>query len=130
MSFVRTYDARIIEITEKGCFKEFDGVLYAFTDKDSAYRYENGKEVFKKADNIKELFDEFVFDTPEERDRMSWTYVCDNGTPRKEMMENMKYLESQKIKYKIYGAIWSPKGLIYIAEMDKRGNVVRLINNN
>ena len=70
------------------------------------------KRVIKQSENIEELFDRFV--------------VIDKET--KEVMNIVSFLEYAKLwascKYNIYGAIWTSKGLIYVAKMDDKGKLV------
>ena len=54
--------------------------------------------IFKQADNLKELCDEFVFNE---------TLIYDET--------EMKWLVSQGCE--VYGCIWTSKGLIYVAKM-------------
>ena len=113
--YIRTKDGRIIGITEKGCIKEFDNKLYAFRDSSFSYRFENGYEVVKQADTIEELCDEFVFDGGDD-------------TPLLCTYEELKYWfnHSKEQQYKIrncYGAIWTNKGLKYVAKMNNKGEL-------
>ena len=105
--YIRTED-KIIDVSYWE--KDDKGNYYTWENDDfcANRKYIYKTDIIKESDNLKELLDEYVFDTPEERDRMSWTYVCDNGTPRKQMMENIKCLEIKKlnIKYMVrYGLI-------------------------
>ena len=65
----------------------------------------------KESDNIEDLFDEFVWVTPEGEHRIKpktgdglWYLCCD-----------------YKKGHQIYGAIWTDKGLIYIAKLTDEG---------
>lgn len=70
------------------------------------------EQVIKQSENIEELCDRFV--------------VIDKET--KEVMNIVSFLEYAKLwsscKYNIYGAIWTSKGLIYVAKMDDKGKLV------
>ena len=65
----------------------------------------------KESDNIEDLFDEFVWVTPEGEHHIKpktgdglWYLCCD-----------------YKKGHQIYGAIWTDKGLIYIAKLTEEG---------
>ena len=68
-------------------------------------------QVIKQSENIEELCDRFV--------------VMDKET--KEVMDIVYFLEYAKLwsycKYNIYGAIWTDKGLIYVAKMNDKGEL-------
>ena len=86
-------------------------------DKQGYYidRYEEDvvlkKRVIKQSENIEELCDRFV--------------VIDKET--KEVMDIVSFLAYAKLwsycKYNIYGAIWTDKGLIYVAKMNDEGDL-------
>ena len=69
------------------------------------------KRVIKQSENLEELCDRFV--------------VIDKET--KEVMNIVSFLEYAKLwaycKYNIYGAIWTDKGLIYVAKMNDKGEL-------
>ena len=69
-------------------------------------------QVIKQSENIEELCDRFV--------------VMDKET--KEVISIVSFLEYAKLwsycKYNIYGAIWTDKGLIYVARMNDKGELV------
>ena len=68
-------------------------------------------QVIKQSENIEELCDRFV--------------VMDKET--KEVMNIVSFLEYAKLwsycKYNIYGAIWTDKGLIFVAKMNDEGDL-------
>ena len=68
-------------------------------------------QVIKQSENIEELCDRFV--------------VMDKET--KEVMDIVYFLEYAKLwsycKYNIYGAIWTDKGLIFVARMNYKGDL-------
>jgi len=73
------------------------------------------RDVIKQADNIKELCDDFVVCHSEVNNGLP--FIC----PKKnDLLENMFKLW---IYYKIspYGAIWTDKGLIYVAKLNDKG---------
>ena len=79
-------------------------------------------DIIKQADTIEELCDEFVFNSDVS------SYVID-----KKHIEHIKetilkiYKENDETDYvkamhpKFYGAIWTSKGLIYVAKMNEKG---------
>ena len=111
MNYIRTKDGRIIDTT-----KIATGSKYM----DFATNDESFKEIFKtesllKADTIEELCDVFVID---------WL-----PTNHKDIFAIDEY--SKKVvegcignnKTKVYGAIWTDKGLIYVAKMNDEGEL-------
>ena len=102
--YIRTKN-RIYKVESKTCHKK----AY-FID-----RYEEDvilkEHVIKQADTIEELCDRFV--------------VIDKET--KEVVNIVSFLAYAKLwsycKYNIYGAIWTSKGLIYVAKMDSDGKL-------
>ena len=111
MSYIRTKDGRIVDTTK---YPEHPASLsvqasdYALT--------------IKESENLEELCDEFVY--------------IENGKPRVLDRVITRTLKEKGIKYaeKIYsqpnwnglmfGAIWTNKGLIYVAKMDNEGKLV------
>ena len=65
-------------------------------------------EILEQADTIEELCDEFVA----YHKTLKLTY-CIRPTPFKKQDEN----------FNIYGAIWTNKGLIYVAKMNEQGEL-------
>lgn len=73
------------------------------------------KRQYKKADTIKDLCDTFVFDDGD-------------GQPILCTYEELVYWFNHSLKeqYKVrncYGAIWTDKGLIYVAKMNDKGEL-------
>lgn len=73
----------------------------------------NPSDIIKQADTIDELCDEFIWVTPEGEHHIKpktgdglWYLCCD-----------------YKKGHQIYGAIWTDKGLIYVAKMNKEGEL-------
>lgn len=102
MKYIRTKDGRIINIR------------YALEDKEKIYDYGWNDEIIihaykcdiiKQADTIEELCDEFV------SVRDNWHDLWDN------------FIEPSIIcsESDIYGAIWTDKGLIYVAQANDKG---------
>lgn len=118
MKYVRTKEHKIIKIDEKGCIKQFNSKLYAFRDKTFAYRYENGQEVVKQADTIEELCDRYVLSDIDiiflNKDKTQYRF---------ENEYTWYYITKNELRKGIYGAIWTDKGLIYVAKMNDKGEL-------
>ena len=116
--YIRTKEDKIIKIDEKGCIKEFDmfgkKTLFAFRDKNYSYRFENGKEIIKQADTIDELCDEFIIVNTKTNHHRIWLYSNDD------LRSHYFYNKNTK---EVYGAIWTSKGLIYVAKMNEKGDL-------
>ncbi len=69
--------------------------------------------VVKQADNIEELFDEIIA-----HNHKTPLDVKDVFSITKELNYALDYMEDG---YTIYGAIWTDKGLIYVAKMNEKG---------
>ena len=110
MNYIRTKDGRIIDTT-----KIATGSKYM----DFATNDESFKEIFKtesllKADTIEQLCDEFVL-----VDKMTGKHCLDD-------INDYYYLKEEVDEYEVFGAIWTDKGLIYVAKMNDDG-VLELI---
>ena len=80
---------------------------------------EYGKEYYKNskiADTIEELCDEFVCLGSAEYQK----YVKHS---LKEALQKKEWLERKGYTCNIYGAIWTDKGLIYVAKMNDKGEL-------
>lgn len=120
MKYIRTKDGRILKGSNYGF-----GVGMPYKNYD-----------VKIADNIEELCDEFV---AENRTGHKWivyittkTYEDSEGNIIEYKVYGNKYTEEyphnliNDIKHeglKIYGAIWTDKGLIYVAKMNEKGEL-------
>lgn len=93
MKYIRTKD-RITEVQKMTIYDKLTG----------DYIHE------KQADTIEELCDEFVIADVEHK---SWERVF---KPTLELV-----IKDYEKPYEIYGAIWTDKGLIYVAKMNERG---------
>lgn len=74
-------------------------------------------EIIKVADTIEELCDEFVIDDK----RNNVHYIMDYYDVMEELQEGRFHSTDE-----IYGAIWTDKGLIYVAKMNSEGKLVLL----
>lgn len=67
--------------------------------------YIENADIIAKADTIEELCDEFVAVDKETKKHLLFFSTTDSNV------------------YEIYGAIWTDKGLIYVAKMNDKGEV-------
>ena len=106
MKYIRTKDG-IYEIIsdDYGC------EIPVYCDNDFGEKYIQEEDVIKFADTIEELCDEFVI-------------ILGNGKRIITKKHNFKYYFDRNYKIiKIYGAIWTDKGLIYVAKMNEKGEL-------
>lgn len=76
------------------------------------------EDIFKIADTIEELCDEFVFHV---ENQGHW--IINNY---KKALEIAKSFNEDENKFICYGAIWTDKGLIYVAKMNDKGELCLL----
>ena len=76
------------------------------------------KDVIKQADTIEELCDEFVCDH-NNGTRVMQSKECKPQFPFSE--KSIDYLKRNN--HTFYGAIWTDKGLIYVAKMNDKGEL-------
>lgn len=104
MNYIRTEDGKIIELPKKVITTIVLNTKIG--DLKSGYIAEyKGIEVIKQADTIEELCDEFVV---EDKDEFA-------------IFHNSKL--AKQTKGIVYGAIWTDKGLIYVAKMNEKGEL-------
>ena len=109
--------------------KDKKGKQYIVSDRDYFFQIKDNKAIFTygyeeellgQANTIEELCDELVLkdlDT-EMCFTMSAVHIQDIRDNWKNLMDN-DYLKS----HTIYGAIWTDKGLIYVAKMNEKGEL-------
>ena len=102
MKYIRTKDA--IYKVRKPALDE-----YLWEDSVYVYGHEHidNKDIIKRADTIEELVDELV--------------GIDDGKPH--MLRFVPYACLQYWNGGVYGAIWTDKGLIYVAKMNEKGEL-------
>ena len=121
MKYIRTKDGRIREL-------DFDYRTGAFTG-NGYYRYKatpteqanlvHKNFVVKQADTIEELCDRCIIIKREDGFPIILTFY-----EAKEYIDNWKRkIESNNPIIAIYGAIWTGKGLIYVAKMNDKGEL-------
>lgn len=104
MKFIRT-EHNIFEVAS-----ENEKVYFVFSKEKPKHIYPKSKcqtEVIKQAETIEELCDEFVVIRDNEYILVSYSDMKD-------------WFDSSREKY---GAIWTDKGLIYVAKMNEKGEL-------
>ena len=104
MKYVRTKDENnlIIDLTDmKLPYNLIDG--YIDFNKFGMFK------IIKQADTIEELCDAFV-------------EIYNDGTYEITPINDIRFFESYK-NHIVYGAIWTDKGLIYVAKMNDKGEL-------
>ena len=105
MEYIRTknnvYEVRARERCPNGCVITTNGVRVHYTD------------ILRESNSIEELCDEFVWVTPEGEHHI-----------KPETGDGLRCLCCDYKKgHQIYGAIWTDKGLIYVARMNEKGEL-------
>lgn len=114
MKYIRTKDGKIFA-TEQICVPY--NVIEHFIDFNSGGRY----EIIKQADTIEELCDELVVHNPSnDGDFYPKHFVYKNKWET--LLEPMSDYK-KSIGIEIFGAIWTDKGLIYVAKMNEEGEL-------
>lgn len=102
--YIRTKDGRILD------FDKLNEV--------SKLSIDMAEEPIREAKTIEELCDEFVvFDKEQPNGKLLYYKGFENL--KKEFID----FEKDKEKVVIYGAIWTNKGLIYVAKMNDKGDL-------
>ena len=116
MRYIRTKDG--IYDLDKSIWYEFTGrkVRMPYCEE-----YEKQPGLCKTVETIEELCDEFVLDHPLFGDNCKCLYhsfeKAKNGIKKRSDNAHNLY------DFIIYGAIWTDKGLIYVAKMNKEGEL-------
>lgn len=76
---------------------------------------------YKVADTIEELCDEFV--NKDNVSRLPHTFVPRGHWTYEECKEWCSNEYDSKNDYELYGAIWTDKGLIYVAKLNDKGDL-------
>ena len=122
MRYIRTKDGRIIDTStylDKCFVKEQQGgeckwEKFGLGCGNCRYNELKKVEIIKQADTIEELCDEFVLVAPYRFKKPRTGRELDKD------FEDMIYFYTDKDDV-IYGAIWTNKGLIYVAKMNEKG---------
>lgn len=106
--YIRTKDGRILD------FDKLNEVSKLSIDME--------EEPIREAKTIEELCDEFVGYVGEEYVKENETYGIPNFQEYdlKDMLYHMSYNKEDCV---VYGAIWTNKGLIYVAKMNDKGDL-------
>ena len=116
MKYIRTKN-RIYQVEsvlkDNGFVKGYNVGEMAFIRKD---------QVINQSENLDELCDEFVGYVGEEYVKENETYDMPNFQEYnlKDMLYHMSYDKEDCV---VYGAIWTSKGLIYVAKMNENGEL-------
>ena len=110
--YIRTKDG-IYKVESETCHKQ--GYYIDRYEEDVILK----KRVIKQSENIEELCDEFVvFDKEQPNGKLLYYKGFENL--KKEFID----FEKDKEKVVVCGAIWTDKGLIYVARMNDKGELV------
>ena len=75
--------------------------------------YEKSIEpIISQSENLEELCDEFIYDYGKDKDRFKNDKLA---------LKILKANNNEKVN--IYGAIWTERGLIYVAKMNDKGEL-------
>lgn len=112
MKYIRTKDGRIITFVPKEKYENDKATFDWFV----ANYCGGGINVLKIADTIEELCDEFVviYEESKKFTKPFTSAYCDISDVLK---------EHDLSECEIYGAIWTEKGLIYVAKMNEKGEL-------
>ena len=119
MRYIRTKYGRIFEVLEED--KQFYYIDYP-NEVGLALWGKLAKDVIKEADTIEELCDEFVYEilTGEDEEPM----YRDIHNARIDIKTQLKIYEDEMAGVRaIYGAIWTDKGLQFVAKMNEKGEL-------
>ena len=98
-----------------------------FTDA-SWKKREDYEKIIKESDKLEELCDEFIYANKEKDIKCFCLFHQPITTiyygAKLEDIETKKLINDKNIE--IYGAIWTSKGLIYVAKMNDKGELVLL----
>lgn len=111
--YIRTKDGRIAEVKENMAIKRCsENVLrLVYKDNRSICVLSGNDDITKEADTIEELCDEFV----------GIDKTCENGH---QLLRAIPYKCANFWNGGVYGAVWTDKGLIYVAKMNDKGELV------
>lgn len=108
MSYIRTKDGRIVDTTKIVTGSKF----MDFATNDESFRVIFKTEPLATADTIEELCDEFILE-----EKMREVIYHHKSTK----FDDFKTIAMLNERYTLYGAIWTEKGLIYVAKMNESG---------
>ena len=120
MKYIRTKNgiAELVELDENHIYLKIGNRIAPFTDTSA---------IIKQADTIEELCDEFVIANWKEKIKPLLSKKKENNTlwfvNNLMMIEGIYIPDLLKTKTEIYGAIWTDKGLIYVAKLNEKGEL-------
>ena len=121
MKYIRTKDGRIIDLT----FYKENGIInngIKFVHKlNGSYFFVQQDNIINQADTIEELCDELVLVGGNAKPSIidNITAVSKYVVLKDKSFELWEKLTKENCK--IFGAIWTDKGLIYVAKLNERG---------
>ena len=124
MKYIRTKDGKIFRARKKNLIDTDEleweaipkGCLEFFT-----LNYKN-EEILKIADTIEELCDEFVIFDDRKPFNEHYPFLNKNYPTGFILAQDMAKASKSK-HLVVYGAIWTDKGLIYVAKMNEKGEL-------
>ena len=130
MRYIRTKDGRIVDLERYRIVNNTGMPYIQFYDKEKKIYFELSRqdfENFKQADTIEELCDEFVLhygDVKQTSVPIPWSTYERRDESWFRMKEKLiAELNKKERKAIVYGAIWTDKGLIYVAKMNEKGEL-------
>lgn len=105
------YPTRIVKGNQRYIFTELTETTF------EKMKDFNNWEIIAKADTIEELCDEFVYNNQ----LLNPYYISPKDTELIAFRNRLEYEFKEKNHKEIYGAIWTEKGLIYVAKMNGQG---------
>lgn len=111
MKYIRT-EKGIFEFTDEMCVNQFGHIAYK--DRPHICIYGVGNKVIKQANTIEELCDEFVL--VEKIREVTYHH-------KSSKFADFKSIAMLNERYTLHGAIWTDKGLIYVAKMNDKGEL-------
>ena len=116
MRYIRTKDEIIVDTTKYKNVVErtFNNKVVAIDlnhwgkDNDKYPTWIDVEDIIKQANTIEELCDAFVII---------------NNEDEMEVIRNFKYAKDSCVYDELFGAIWTSKGLIYVAKMGDKGEL-------
>lgn len=116
-------------IRTKDWIYDTDNLHYRFIENNKVYEvgWDVEKPTFvadiiKQSENLEELCDEFVLIEPRDDGGKKYSHRDKESFIRDYI--GYEHIDIVLSYYTIYGAIWTSKGLIYVAKMDNDGKLV------
>lgn len=130
MKYIRTKDGRICDLDKSISNIKIwcsEHCYSAYLTRKEIERFKNMAMLCKQADTIEELCDEFVYKKEKvapvinkENPHLSYILVdIDDMTP----FDTRRMVYLKDLVEPLYGAIWTDKGLIYVAKMNEKGEL-------